>query len=60
MSERGGAHTRLYLLRHGLVHNPDELAYGPAGTAGLNPGLDASSSANYETGVKAAAETGVH
>src|SRR5262249_4816224 len=28
MSERGGAPTRLYLLRHGLVHNPDELAYG--------------------------------
>lgn len=28
MNDRGGASPRLYLVRHGLVHNPNELAYG--------------------------------
>jgi broad specificity phosphatase PhoE len=28
MSSPAGAHTRLYLVRHGRVHNPHEVAYG--------------------------------
>jgi probable phosphoglycerate mutase len=37
MSEHGGAPTRLYLLRHGLVDNPDELAYGHLPRFRLSP-----------------------